>query len=227
MDELDEHLQQLALEAQEHSDALKRQQLVMKLWGTIYSSPRFPPRSYVKRKIFIGDPDEIYDDATYHLMEYLLRNISNYKPEKGTVMAWVSYLLRKSFVPDAIERAKREQSRIEPKRNSKDSDGKEKAQFDVETIASATPDPSKIKLLLIQKCLEEDEDDQFKAACMQEYPFINFRDVALKHHVGGLKFTEIANSFSIPYTSLKSFYDRQLKKFMPKIRHYVENTILT
>ncbi len=227
MDELDEHLHPLALEAQKHFGTLKGQQRMMQLWGKIYSSPRFPQRSRIKRRIFIENPDEIYDDAAYHLMEYLLRNISKYDPERGSIMAWVSYLLEKRFVPEAIERVKQEQHRIQPKRNLNDADGKETTRSMVEDIASPSLDPSKVKLLLIQKCFEEDEGDRFKATCMQTYPFINFRDVALKHHVDGLNFTEIAQLFSIPYMSLKSFYDRQLKKFAPAIRHYVDNTILT
>lgn len=227
MDELDGHLHQLALEAQKHFGTLKGRQLLMQLWGTIYSSSRFSQRSRIKRKIFIENPDEIYDDAVYHLMEYLLRNIKKYDPERGSVMAWVSYLLEKRFVPEAIERVQQEQHRIQPKRNLNDADGKETTRSVVENIASPLPDPSKVKLLLIQKCFEEDEGDLFKTACMQTYPFINFRDVALNHHVDGLNFTQIATLFKIPYTSLKCFYDRQLKKFAPTIRHYVENTILT
>ena len=230
MDELDEHLHQLTLEAQKHFGTLKGRQRLMQLWGAIYSSPRFPQRSRVNRKIFIENPDDIYDDAVYHLMEYLRRNISNYDLKKASVMAWVSYLLKKRFVPEAIERVKQEQQkqrRIQPKRNPNDGDSEEITRSVVEDIASPLPDPSKVKLLLIQKCFEEDEGDRFKATCMQTYPLINFRDVALKHHVDGLNFTEIATLFNIPYTSLKSFYDRQLKNFAPAIRHYVDNTILT
>lgn len=226
MDELDEHLHQIALDAQKYFGKLKGRQRLMQLWGEVYGSSRFPQRSRINRKIFIENPDEIYDDAVYHLMEYLLRNISKYDPTRGSVMAWVSYLLEKRFVLEAIERVQRDQRRTEPKKNLKDADGKENPRSDVEAIASATPDLSQIKLLLIQKCFEEDEDNLFRTTCMQAYPFINFRDVALKHHVNGLNFTEIAKLFAVPYTSLKSFYDRQLKKFAPTIRHYVENTIL-
>lgn len=226
MDELDEHLHQLALDAQKYFGKIKGRQRLMQLWGEVYGSSRFPQRSRINRKIFLENPDEIYDDAVYHLMEYLLRNISKYDPKRGSVMAWVSYLLEKRFVPEAIERVQRDRNRIQPSQNANSTDGRDNPPTAVEVLAAAPPDPSQIKLLLIQKCFEEDEDNLFRTTCMQAYPFINFRDVALKHHVNGLNFTEIAKLFAVPYTSLKSFYDRQLKKFAPTIRHYVENTIL-
>jgi hypothetical protein len=39
----------------------------------------------------------------------------------------------------------------------------------------------------------------------------------------GDTFREIANTYAVPYTSIKSFYDRRLEDFAPLIRRYVED----
>lgn len=211
MTDLDEHLKQLVLTAQAATDLTERRILLTEIWQTLYTSNRLyrPARDKIS-----GNYQDIYDEALLNLLEYLGRNIHKYDSARSSVIGWVNMLLERRFVRDAIIRWQQEQNQFtHPTLADLDSPD----DFD---LPAPAPDVSPMQL--IQQCFEDDPDDRFKNERMKSCPNISFQTIALRHHCHNESFTEIANTFEVPYTSLVSFYQRRLKTFAPLIRDYVE-----
>jgi len=215
MEDFDQRLKHLALEAQQHFGTAKGQRLLMQLWQEVYCSGRLyrPPREKIP-----GVYEDVYDEAVLQLMEYTLRRIETYDPDRGvSVIGWMNMLLERRFIRDAIGRVtQREQKFQRPTLTDLYEEGD--AQDSIEAIPAPTPRP--LPSDLIQTCLQEDEGDRFKQAFIPSYPTVNFQQIALLHHVEGYTFKEISVQLQVPYTSLVSFYQRRLKQFTPMIREY-------
>lgn len=152
--------------------------------------------------------DEIYEEARQDLYLFLCQNIHKYNPEKAPVLRWLNYLLEKRFVIEAsrkvlgkfpIQSGEGEIERI----SSRDS----------ETVSLAE---------LARKCLEEDNDQSFRQAYIDNHPDMTFRVIAL-WRLDDRDWKEIAAETSIPIPTLSSFYQRNLRKFTPKIQAYVHD----
>lgn len=215
MGDFDQRLKDLVHEAQQHFGTPQGQTLLMQLWQEVYCSGRLyrPPKDKLP-----GVYEDIYDEAVLQLMEYTLRNIKLYDPSRGaSVIGWMNMLLERRFIRDAIQRLTRREQKFQ-RLTLADLDAEESPQDAIETIpVPATPPlPSE----LIQTCLQEDEGDRFKQACIPSYPSVNFQQIALLHHVEGYSFKEISACLQVPYTTLVCFYQRRLKQFTPIIRAY-------
>ena len=214
MTDLDQQLRQLIQSAQQHAGTATGQTLIMQLWQDVYRSGKLyrPPKDKIP-----GMYEDIYDEALAKLMDYTLRNIGAYDPDRGvSVIGWMNMLMERRFIPDAIQRFRhREQKFQRPTLADLDRDI---AADPVEAIADSPPTQLPSELILC--CLREDAGDRFKRACIPKYPAINFQQIALLHHADGYTMTEIAKQLQIPYTSLVSFYQRRLEQFAPIIRAY-------
>lgn len=215
MEDFDQRLKHLVHEAQQHFGTAKGQRLLMQLWQEVYCSGRLyrPPRNKIP-----GVYEDVYDEAVLQLMEYTLRKIEAYDPNRGvSVIGWMNMLLERRFIRDAIGRVtQREQKFQRPTLADLDAEGDAKDPI----AAIPVPTPQPLPSDLIQTCLQEDEGDRFKQACIPSYPTVNFQQIALLHHVEGYSFKEISAQLQVPYTSLVSFYQRRLKQFTPMIREY-------
>lgn len=214
MADFEQQLQILVASAQQQFGTPQGQISLMQLWETIYRSGRLyrPPRDKIP-----GIYEDIYDEALLQLMEYTLRNIRAYDPQRGaSVIGWMNMLLERRFIREALQRhTKRENPIRRPSLSNLDEDN----DFDAVAaipVAALSLLPSEA----IQQCLQEDEGDRFYQESIPSYPTVNFRQIALLHHVEGYSFTEIADRLQVPYTTLVSFYQRRLKRFSPQIRAY-------
>ncbi|MBL1179328.1 hypothetical protein [Pantanalinema sp. GBBB05] len=216
MDNLNARLEDLAQKAKIHFGTAQGRIYLMRLWEEIYKSGKLyrPPREKIS-----GNYEDIYDEAVFHLMEYILKNICSYDPTRGTVMAWVNMKLDRRFLREAIARFSKAEAQL--RRPTLASLDGESNVTDLEELPM--PEVPPLPSQLIKRCLEEDCNDQFKCEQMREYPHINFQAIALRHHVDGYSFKEIAEQVQIPYTSLVSFYQRRLKAFAPLIKQYCQN----
>ncbi|NEP51334.1 MAG: hypothetical protein F6K65_22060 [Moorea sp. SIO3C2] len=95
----DEKLRQLATEAQDYPAKTRMRQIALtKLVKAIRESGQL---CRPHRGKFIGFYEEIYDEACNRVFLYLCQNIDKYDPNKGEVLQWFNFLLRKRF-PDAV-----------------------------------------------------------------------------------------------------------------------------
>lgn len=222
MSDLDERLEQLALATQKQFGTAKGQVLLMQLWDTVYKSGNLyrPPKERLP-----SNYQDVYDDAVYRLMEYTLRNIGKYDPAKGTVMAWLNMLLDRRFLKDAIARANQAGDRT-VHLTLTDLDDADQANrinaIEYEIEAMRARDTQLPLSEIIKRCLKEDHSDQMKQASMPKYTHINFQTIALRHHLDGKTFKDIADEFKVPYTSLVSFYQRRLKSFAELLKQCVD-----
>jgi hypothetical protein len=212
MGDLNQTLQQLALQAQQQTGAA-RSRTLMQLWETLYRSGKLyrPPRDRLP-----GNYQDIYDKAVFRLMEYVLRRIDRYDPSRASVLTWVNMKLDRSFLRDVIIEWSQEQAHFQVP---------SLADLDTPDLLENLPTPpdDPFPSELIQQCLETDEGDRFKTACMKKYPWVNFQQIALLYHRDGYSLTAIADQFQIPYTSLVTFYQRRLEAFAPLIQQACQN----
>lgn len=213
MENINDHLQQLTLAAQKHFDTPYGHQLLMCLWEAIYNSGRLyrPPRNKI-----LGNYDDVYYEALYRLMNYCLRSIHNYNPERGSVLTWINVLLERRFIKEAIAA---EQKHLQLLQNPVSLEGLDEFHpLDNYAVSNNSPLLSE----QIKRCLQEDPENRFKQAHIPSYPTANFQAIALQY-LEGYSLKEIAEQFQMPYTSLVSFYHRRLNSFAPMIRQYCEN----
>ena len=218
MDKLDEHLHQLALEAQEHFGTLKGRQLLTVFWETVYRSGRLtrPHRDKIP-----GNYEDVYDEAVERLMKYTLQNICKYDPSKSRVIGWLNMLLDRRFIREAIAEVLKDRDRLPRVHLAETEDGERTQGISMEAIPS--PESPLSLTDLIKQYLEDDPDQHFKNTCIPKYPHITFQDIALKIHLKGYSFREISQEYDVPYTSIVAFYQRRLQDFAPIIRQYVED----
>jgi len=216
MEDLDQFLQCLVEECQQHVGTARGQTLLMQLWDEVYRSGRLyrPPSNRLP-----GVYEDIYDEAILKLMEYTLRNIHAYDAEKASVIGWMNMLLERRFIRDAIQRFTDREQKFHRLSLADLDEGSPSDAIETIPVPSEHPLPTQ----LIQHCLQEDAGDRFKQTCIPSYPTVNFQQVALLHHVEGYTFTEIAARLQVPYTALIAFYQRRLKQFTPEIRAYCLN----
>lgn len=152
--------------------------------------------------------EEIYEEARQNLFLFLCQNIHQYKPAKASVLAWLTFLLKTRFVIEA----------------SRKIIGKFPIQFgEIEIEHLSSRDSETVSLAeLARKCLEEDSDQSFRQAHIENYPEANFRAIAL-WRLDDLDWKEIASETSIPVPTLSAFYQRQLKKFQLKMQTYIQD----
>lgn len=203
MNELDDHLLKLATAAQQNDCPQKeRSRLIDNLIQVVVRSRRLC-RPHQTR--FPYRYDEIYEEACQNLFLFLYQNIHQYKPEKASVLGWLNFLLRQRFI---FEHSRRVIGKF-PHQSSE--------------IQLPSPDSETAFLSdLTRQCLEEDEDQSFRQAHIENHPEANFQTIAL-WRLDDLDWSTISGKTGVPVPTLSAFYQRQIKKFKLKIQAYVQD----
>lgn len=205
MNEIDELLKQLAIEAQQHPPGtLKRQRALGKLLHEIQKPGRLTrPQVLFKFEFYFSQ--EIYAVAKQRLFQSICEKIDNYKPNKGEVLAWAQFLLEKRCLDSSSEVIPVHRLTIDDLEidgmseltTERDSDGRE-----------------------IRKYIEEDPEGIFREAHIRNNPQANFQFISLRM-IEGYNIREIADELNIPYQTLNSFYQRNSEKFKPIFKEYL------
>jgi hypothetical protein len=199
----DEHLQQLAISAQQHAPLTpERQQALTQLVNGILRSGRL---CRPQRGQFLAVYDDIYDEACQNLMLYICQQIHKYDPQRGNVLAWCNVLLERRFFKEAI-----------PKVLDHPSVGRATL-VDLDQIP--TPESSPTLTELIWTCIETDPTHQFKREHLKHHPSVNFQALA-RRRLAGQRWYEIANEFGVNLPTISSFYYQSIKKFSAVFRTY-------
>jgi DNA-directed RNA polymerase specialized sigma24 family protein len=201
--ELDEQLKQLAISAQQHPALTQGRQLALrKLVNGIVQSGRL---CRPQRGQFSGSYEDIYNEAVQELLLYICQNVEKYDPERGSVMAWVNFLLERRFFKEAIPK-------ILGKPNLQ-----KMTLSDLDNLAP--PEETESLTEILKECIDSDPDNLFKKEYLQNYPAANFQ-VLLQRRFSGKSWKEISAEFDINIKTLSSFYYRCVNKFSSRLREY-------
>jgi hypothetical protein len=202
----DEHLQQLALEAQRHPQGTKERRIALtQLVNAIWQSGRLGrPCSGRFQAVY----EDIYDEAVQTLFFYICQNenIRKYDPERASVMAWVNMLLTRRFFPEAIPKiiGRENEINLEPSH--------------LEAIQSS----ESISLFeQVRQCIEDDPEGIFRNEHVRTHPEATFQAIAIRRY-SGVSWREISAEWGIGIHALSNFYQRCLKRFAPKFKEYLE-----
>lgn len=214
MNRVDEHLKQLALEAQAYPPKTKeRQKALAKLVSAIQRSGMLG-RPY--KGCFQGFYEEIYAEAQQRLFCHICEKIDSYDPERE-VLQWANFLLKKRFFIEA--------SRTIMPTVPRGLDQKQIIRLTIDdldrnySLDENNPTTPSLSQEVIQ-CLEEDPDGIFKGTYAASNPEATFQFLAIKI-VAGYSWKEISSELGIKVPTLSSFYQRCLIKFAPKFKEYL------
>jgi hypothetical protein len=215
MNEVDEHLKQLAIEAQRYSPkSRQRQRALAKLISAIQRSGKLtrPYDGY-----FRGFYEEIYAEAQQRLFFHVCEKIDDYDPQRE-VLQWVNFLLKKRFfiessrtIMPALHKGL-DQKQIK-RLTLDDLDRNNSTEVNLQLIPSLSQE--------VLQCLEEDPYKLFRTTYIANNPAANFQFLAIKI-LSGYSWKEISLELGgIKIPTLSSFYQRCLTKFAPKFKEYL------
>ena len=214
MDKTDEHLKQLAIEAQRHPPRSElRQRALTKLLSAIQQSGKLV---HPRQGQFQGFYEEIYAEALQRLFAFICEQIDRYNPEKE-VLQWINFLLKQRFfieasrevlplLPNGVRNGRFTRLTIED--------------LDRNHLNEANPQLSPLLSEEVIQCVEEDPEGLFQAACAADNPAANFQYLAMQR-AAGYTWKEISLQLGIKISTLSCFYKRSLTKFGPRIREYL------
>lgn len=216
MDELDERLQQLALEAQQHPPKSRVRRLALtRLIQIIQESGRLSRRKF-------DTPQEVYEEALQEVWLYVCRKIDTYTPEKP-IVHWVNFVLKRRLVDVKKKRNSwgREYS-LDAPINSSSSGKADRSRTYLEAMAQPqeTPLPSQ----LVRRCIEEDSERLFASKHIKGHPQANFRTIALLH-LDGRTWQDTAIAVRLEprkASTVQSFYWRCCRYFADKFKEYLQ-----
>ncbi|NET80614.1 MAG: sigma-70 family RNA polymerase sigma factor [Moorea sp. SIO1F2] len=217
MDELEERLQQLALEAQQHSPQTRGRRLALtRLIHMIQTSGRLSRRRY-------DTPQEVYDEALQETWLYVFKKIDTYKPT-APVINWINSVLKWRLIDAKKRHTKqgREYSLDAPINSSDGGKVNQSGMTYLDTIPQ--PEDTPLPSQLIRQCIEEDSDGLFASKHVKGHPKANFRTIALLYlDRKSWQQTAVAVGLKPKQAStVQSFYWRCCKYFSDTFKEYLQ-----
>jgi len=219
--EIDEQLERLAMEAQQHKPkTLQRRTALSKLYAAIeqFQIVGRPRLDDFSRETY----EAIYTEAKQDLMLCIFREIDNYNPSRGTVRQWVKFLMNKRCINEAIPKV------LGPKGFKtlyyKDMDFILNNLKRLDRFFDKSPlggeDDSDRSVANLREMIAADPGDVFKSEVIKKYPHVNFQMLLLKRG-DDVGWQEIAKEFGVKVPTLSCLFQRCLQKFTPRFREYL------
>ncbi|NER87086.1 hypothetical protein [Moorena sp. SIO3A2] len=217
MDELEERLQQLALEAQKHSPKSRGRRVVLtRLIQMIQASGRLSHRRY-------DTPQEVYDEALQETWLYVFKKIDTYEP-RGPVINWINSVLKWRLIDAKKRHTKggKEYSLDAPINSSDGGKVNQSGMTYLDTVAQ--PEDTPLPSQLVRQCIEEDSDGLFASKHVKGHPKANFRTIALLYlDRKSWQQTAVAVGLKPKQAStVQSFYWRCCKYFADRFKEYLQ-----
>lgn len=215
MNDIDERLTQLAVEAQRHPPGtIARRQAIAKLLSAIQKSGLL---CHPYSGQFQGLYDEIYAVAKQMLFRHIYQKIDDYDAQRGELLQWANFLLSKRFFNEAIRELTQVYKGVDPKQLKRyELDDLETTHSDKITIKT----PSDAQELM--QYIREDPEGLFQNEHTCNNPAANFQFLAIQV-TSGYSWKEICTELGIKVPTLSAFYQRCLTKFKPKFQEYLSN----
>jgi DNA-directed RNA polymerase specialized sigma24 family protein len=200
----DARLKQLALEIQQLSPQTElRQHLLGELIKAIRLSDKLcrPHRQKFAPAFY----ELLYEEAVNETLLYVCQNIDKYDPQRGRdkkFITWVNFHLDKLVIE-----CRRKFGNLETNFFA--------SLADIEKIE--IPEAPSLLSDLIREYIEEDAENLFRQAQIENQPRANFRAIALARFAGK-SWEEISAELGIAVPTLSSFYRRCCQKFASKFK---------
>jgi hypothetical protein len=208
--QLDEQLKILAIEAREYpAGSRQRRCKLTKLVQLIQTSGRLC-RPYAGQ--FPHVYDDIYNEAIQMLFIYICDRIDSYAPDRGPVMRWVNFLLKRRFFNEAIPK-------IIGDRQEVYTDPVEPPPHVQKQLTTEILSPTLSEA--IAQCLRDDPDGMFQEKSIRNSPHVTFREIALRR-LDGETWKTISADLGVGISTLSDFYQRCMTQVAPLIKKYVQ-----
>ncbi len=214
MNEIDQQLKQLAIEAQQHPPKTKqRQQALSKLLRAIQQSGML---MHPRRGDFLGFYEEIYAEALQRLFFHICERIDDYDPQRE-VLQWANFLLNRRFF---IEASRNFMPTVPKGVNPKEIIRLTIDDLDKNNFIEVNYQETNSLFQEIFYYLDSDPEGIFKSTHISNNPAANFQFLAIKI-LSGYSWKEISEELAVKIPTLSSFYQRCLTKFAPKFQEYL------
>jgi hypothetical protein len=203
---LNQRLQQLVQEAQQHPLKSARQRLALnRLIQEILNSRQIahPQRGAWPPDLY----EDLYNEALQKTLMEMSRKINDYNPD-FPVMAWVNQLMNWRFTDVAREFLKMGMTNV-PKKHEVP---KVFSVEDLENQVSQKQEYSEAQVL--RELIEEDPDGFFKKEHVKNRSGASFQRISLMVF-DGKTWEQISQEFEIPLSTASSFYQRCSHKLIP------------
>ena len=216
-DDDDRVLSQLVQEARKHPLQSSQRQLALnRLSEKILRSGRlghpqkgsWPPNFY----------EDLYNEALQKTLLKICQTIDNYHGE-SPVLAWVNFHLNKQFIEVVKDYYKKGITYI-PRSGKKQLTT---SVLSLDDLDRYIPEEDTITdAELLRQFLENDPEKFLKTEQIQGHPEVTFQLLAKAKFVEDKTWSEIAIDLEIPVQTIYSFFYRQLQKYMPYFRKYLQ-----
>ncbi|MEQ9000498.1 MAG: sigma-70 family RNA polymerase sigma factor [Coleofasciculus sp. B1-GNL1-01] len=207
--QLNKELRQLAIKAQQHPANTKMRQIALtRLVNAIQRSGKLC-RPYSGQ--FSGLYEDIYSSACNRTFLYICQNIDSYNQNRGEVIAWVNFIMKRRFI-DAINETF--SSFVKPSNCRNKRLGAE----NLEQLVTSDLNPFLSSEIIFW--IKEDPDGLFQATHISNHTEVNFQYLVIKR-IEGYSWRELSEHLKIPLSTLSRFYDRCLTRFSSHLREYL------
>ena len=210
-------LQQLAVEAQQHlPQSYQRQLALTRLVNTILQSEQL---SHPQKGAWLPNLyKDFYNEALQKTLLEICQKIDNYNQEHP-VMAWINFHLRIKFINVVNDYQRKGITKIPQSERKQISylpslDNLDQYLCVEETLSDA---------LILRQFLEDDPENLLKNEQIQNRPEVNFQLIARAKFVEDQTWEEIASSVGVSAQTLCSFFSRRLQKLMPYFKKYLQD----
>jgi tRNA(Met) C34 N-acetyltransferase TmcA len=203
-DDFNQRLQRLAQDAQKHPPLSYQRQLALnKLIHEILQSGQLshPQRGEWQSSVY----EDLYHEALQKTWLYICERIENYRSEHP-VMAWVNYLLNIQFIA-VVKRFDNKQHISLPSLDELD-----KIPLEDETLIDAN---------MLRQFIEEDPENLLKSKHIRGRPDLTLQRLAWARVVEDRSWDDLSQTFTIPSTTLCTFFKRQMRKLMPYFHRHL------
>lgn len=212
MDELDEQLRSLAMEACKHPPgSLPRQRNLTKIIRLISN------RLWRENVPY-------YQDALQKTWIYFCQNLcegatgGRYDPSRGSIVTWLNYYLRRRL-QDSFTEVREEQARTASAQVRIGRSGGSEDVIDPIDSVAANPDVPPI-LEQVRSWVEADATGELRRTHIEGHPRANCRVLLLRRLPPETGWKELSEEFGLAVSTLSSFYQRQC---LPRLRKFGES----
>ena len=203
-EELDQQLASLAEQAKVAKSPLERQRSLDQLIRLL-SQPRVLHPPQLNRH----PPDvhrDLYQETCQRVWLEVCRKIERYDPQEGTVRKWVNFMLDKRFIDVVNDRNGRRVTYVP----------------DLTELEKSTLNEEVTDVQLLRDCITQDVTGEFREKHIRGQPEVSFQAIALRL-LDDKTWKDISEEFNLPLSSLNTFYQRCLKKFLPLLQQLLHS----
>lgn len=226
-DPIDEQLNQLARLAGQHPPrSYERRKTLNQLVEAILVSGRLAHPQRGSFPLPSSVYEDLYSEALSITLMEICQKIEQYDPTRD-VMAWCNFILTNRF-KDAWSKYERGGVTQVPQlkhssRSSTNNASNILIRPNLEDLDRWQPPQEKISQSeQLKQLIEENPDNMFSQESIRGQPKATFQFLAIAKIWQDRKWKEISSELNVPSSSLCDFYQKQLNRFKPYFREYLQ-----